>query len=191
MEQADVLVIGGGPAGFGAAVAAGHLGLDVLLIEATAKIGGVMAFCHGMPWGAAYPADVMIGGLMAELTDRLMAMQPPAAEKRPCTLENFGPEIQYDHDQATITMFEMLDEAGVRVRLNATALDPVMAGDHIVAVTCCDRHGVLDVRPTIVIDCSGDGDITAKSGMPFTLGDGKGNMMGVTLSFHMLNAPWA
>ena len=39
-EKTDVLVVGGGTAGFGAAVAAGRLGLDVILIEATSKIGG-------------------------------------------------------------------------------------------------------------------------------------------------------
>lgn len=186
-EHADVLVIGGGTAGFGAAVAAGRQGLDVMLLEATSKVGGVMAFCPGMPWGAAYPADVTIGGLMQELTDRLCAMDPPAAEKRPCTLENFGPEIQYDHDIATLTMFEMLEDAHVRVRLNATALAPEMDKTRIATVTCYDRNGPFTVTPKMVIDCSGDGDISAKAGVPCTIGDGHGNMMGVTISFHMLN----
>ena len=100
--QDDVLVIGGGTAGFGAAVAAGRLGLDVCLIEATGTVGGVMAFCPGMPWGAAFPDDRIIGGILEELAGRLFAMVPPAAEKRPCALENFGPEILYDHDLATL-----------------------------------------------------------------------------------------
>ena len=76
-EKTDVLVVGGGTAGFGAAVAAGRLGLDVILIEATSKIGGVMAFCPGMPWGAAYPNDKIIGGLLEELTNQLETMDPP------------------------------------------------------------------------------------------------------------------
>lgn len=191
MIETDVLVVGGGTAGFGAAVAAGRQGLRVLLIEASAKIGGVMAFCPGMPWGAAYPVGVMIGGIMEELTDRLAAMTPPAAERRPCTLENFGPEIQYDHDIATLTMFEMLEEAGVEVRLNAAAIAPVMDGQRIASVTCFDRRGPFDVSARVVLDCSGDGDISAKAGVPFALGDASGNMMGVTLSFHMLDADWS
>ena len=77
-EQTDVLVIGGG--------------LRVTLLEATTKIGGVMAYCPGMPWGGAYPMDAIVGGLIEELTNRLAAMDPPAAEKRPCTLQHFGPE---------------------------------------------------------------------------------------------------
>jgi hypothetical protein len=186
----DVLVVGGGTAGFGAAVAAGRQSLDVVLMEAGPKIGGVMASCPGMPWGGAYPCGRIIGGLIAELRDRLAGMKPPAAETRPCTLANFGPEIVYDPDLAQVVMFEMLEEAGVRVHLNATVTAPRMSGTRIAAVAFSDRHGGGDVRPRLVIDCSGDGDISAQAGVPFELGDAKGRMMGVTLSFLLVNAPW-
>ena len=182
-ESADVLVIGGGTAGFGAAVTAGRQGLNVILIETSTKVGGVMAFCPGMPWGAAYPSDKIVGGLMGELTERLENMDPPAAEKRPCTLENFGPEIIYDHDIATLTMFEMLDHAGVKVRLSSTAVTPKMSGSKITSVECFDRNGPFTVSSKIVVDCSGDGDISAKAGVPYTIGDKNGNTMGVTISF--------
>lgn len=188
--KANVVVVGGGTAGFGAAVAAGRAGLDVHLLEAGPKVGGVMAFCPGMPWGAAYPMGVIVGGLMEELSNRLFAMTPPAAEARPCTLANFGPEIQYDHDIATITMFEMLEEAGVHVHLGATALEPVMDGHRIRAIRFADRAGIHEMAASIVIDTSGDGDISAKAGVPYELGDGRGNMMAVTLSFHMIGADW-
>lgn len=191
IEQTDVLVIGGGTAGFGAAISASRQGLRVTLLEATSKIGGVMAFCPGMPWGGAYPQDQIVGGLIEELTDRLTTMHPPAAEKRPSTLENFGPEIIYDHDIATLTMFEMLEEAGVRVMLGAIALEPEMAGDTIASVACCDRNGQFQIRPKLVIDCSGDGDISAKAGVPFELGDASGNMMAVTISFFMIGVDWS
>lgn len=188
--RCDVLVVGGGTAGFGAAVAAGREGLDVVLMEAGPRVGGVMTFCPGMPWGGAYPCGEIIGGLIAELTERLAGLSPPAAEKRPCTLANFGPEIVYDPDAAQVVMFEMLEEAGVRVHLNTTVTAPLMAGARIDAVAFCDRHGVGMVRPGIVLDCSGDGDISAKAGVPFELGDAAGRMMGVTLSFLLVNAPW-
>lgn len=189
-DDTDVLVVGGGTAGFGAAIAAGRHGLHVTLLETTSKIGGVMAFCPGMPWGGAFPADRIIGGLIEELMERLVALDPPAAERRPCALENFGPEIVYDHDIATLTMFEMLEEAGVRVRLNAAAIHPRMDGERIAEVACYDRHGPFAIRAGIVIDCSGDADISAKAGVPFTLGDTNGNMMAVTISFHMIRVDW-
>lgn len=188
--ETDVLVIGGGTAGFGAAVAAGRHGLRVTLLESSAKIGGVMAFCPGMPWGGGYPDDRIIGGLLEELTDRLAGMDPPAAEKRSCTLENFGAEIVYDHDIATLTMIDMLEEARVTLRLGASALEPLMHENRIAHVTCYDRNGAFNVSPKLVVDCSGDGDISAKAGVPYSLGDASGNMMAVTISFHMIGADW-
>lgn len=190
-DSTDVLVIGGGTAGFGAAVAAGRQGLSVTLVEATTRIGGVMAFCPGMPWGGGYPVGQSIGGIFGDLTGRLAAMQPPAAETRPCALENFGPEVLYDPDVATLAMVEMLEEVGVRMRLGAFALEPECEGSRIARVFCCDRNGPFSVIPRIVIDCSGDGDISAKSGVPYSIGDASGNMMAVSVTFHMIGVDWA
>jgi NADPH-dependent 2,4-dienoyl-CoA reductase/sulfur reductase-like enzyme len=74
--ETDVLVVGGGTAGFAAALAAARSGLRVRLIEAGPKIGGVMASCPGMPWVGGYPLGHCIGGIFAELTGRLSAMRP-------------------------------------------------------------------------------------------------------------------
>ena len=188
--SADVLVIGGGTAGFGAAIGAARQGAKVRLIEGTSKIGGVMAFCPGMPWGGGYPTGRSIGGVFGTLTDQLCAMHPPMAEVRPSTLENFGHEVIYDHEAAVFAMFEMLEQAGVEVHLNSFAGTPLREGNRIRSVACTDRTGPMEITTGMVIDCSGDGDISAKAGVPFMVGDGRGNMMGVTLSFSMLNAPW-
>ncbi|MDU8926257.1 FAD-dependent oxidoreductase [Alisedimentitalea sp. MJ-SS2] len=186
----DVLVIGGGTAGFGAALAAARHGYSTCLIEAGQKVGGVMSACPGMPWGAAYPCGTSVGGLMKDLSERLFTMQPPAAEKRPCTLDNFGPEILYDPEIATLTMFDMLEVASIDLRLGTLALDPEMDGNRIKSVRVADRHGLQSIKPGIVIDCSGDGDISAKAGVPYRLGDASGAMMGVTLTFLIEGADW-
>jgi len=187
----DVLVVGGGVAGFGAPVAAARRGLRVRLVEATAKIGGVMAFCPGMPWGGGYPLGRNIGGVFEELTDRLTGMSPPAAQARACTLENFGAEVVYDHEAAVFTMFEMLEEAGVSPHLNTLVGAPAMRGRRIAQVAAFDRRGPLTFRPRFVIDASGDGELSARAGVPFTVGNGRGDTMGVTLSFTMIGADWA
>ena len=186
----DVLVIGGGTAGFGAAYAAASQGARVRLVEATSKIGGVMAFCPGMPWGGGLPIGRNVGGVFETLTEQLRSMRPPTALIRPSTLENFGAEVVYDHEAAVFAMFQMLEDASVEVHLNTFAGSPTLAGNRIGSVECFDRAGPLTIETGMVIDCSGDGDISAKAGVPFTVGDGRGNMMGVTLSFTMLNAPW-
>ena len=189
--QADVLVIGGGTAGFGAALGAARQGAKVRLIEGTSKIGGVMAFCPGMPWGGGYPTGRSIGGVFGELTDTLCTMTPPMAEVRPSTLENFGLEVIYDHEAAVFAMFQMLEDADVEVHLNTLAGAPVVEHGRIARVDCTDRTGPMVIEAGMVIDCSGDGDTSARAGVPFMVGDGRGNMMGVTLSFSMIGADWA
>ncbi|HEX4848482.1 MAG TPA: FAD-dependent oxidoreductase, partial [Novosphingobium sp.] len=186
----DVLVIGGGTAGFAAAHAAASSGARVRLLEGTSKIGGVMAFCPGMPWGGGFPVGRTIGGLFETLTEQLRQMQPPMAQIRPSTLENFGAEVIYDHEAAVFAMFQMLEDVGVDLHLGTYASAPVMDGNRLRAVECFDRTGPFTIETGMVIDCSGDGDISAKAGVPYTLGDGRGNMMGVTLSFTMLDALW-
>ena len=188
--SADVLVIGGGTAGFGAALGAARAGAKVRLIEGTSKIGGVMAFCPGMPWGGGYPTGRSIGGVFGELTDMLLAMDPPMAEVRPSTLENFGYEVIYDHEAAVFAMFQMLEDAGVEVHLNTFAGAPAVEGGRIARVECTDRTGPMVIEAGMVIDCSGDGDTSARAGVPYVVGDGRGNMMGVTLSFSMVGADW-
>lgn len=68
----DVLVVGGGTSGFAAALAAARAGRTVRLIEAGSKIGGVMAFCPGMPWGGGYPQGKSIGGIFGVIVTKLL-----------------------------------------------------------------------------------------------------------------------
>lgn len=186
----DVLVIGGGMAGIGAAITAGRKGLKVYLVEASRSIGGVMTSCLGMPWGAGYPLGKSIGGVFEELVERLYAIEPPAAEKRECSLHEFGPEVLYDYDTAIYTLYSMLDEAGVQVLLNTIAIEPNMHKETIESIKLCDKTGEFILYAKIFLDCSGDGDISVKAGVPYKIGDDKGRMMGATLTFQMENAKW-
>lgn len=186
--DSDLVVIGGGPAGFGAAVAASRKGLNVCLLESGGLIGGIMATCPGMPIGAAYPNGMSIGGILDEFLNRLFRMNPPAAEKRNCRLVEFGPEVFYDHEIAIYTLYEMLEEAGVNLLLNTPALDPVMDSHNVTGVTYYDKSGNHAISAKALIDCSGDGDIAAKAGVPFEKGDeAQGHMMAVSLTFFMVN----
>lgn len=186
----DILVIGGGMTGIGAAIAAGRKGLKVYLVEASRSIGGVMTSCLGMPWGAGYPIDKSVGGIFQELVERLCAMEPPAAEKRACSLHEFGAEVLYDYDTAIYTLYSMLDEAGVQVLLNTIAIEPNMNKETIESIKLCDKTGELILHAKVFLDCSGDGDISAKAGVQYKIGDDQDRMMGATLTFLMENAKW-
>jgi hypothetical protein len=188
--NAQVIVIGAGIAGLGAAIEAARNKLSVCLIESSSKIGGVMAQCPGMPLGAAFPCGKSVGGLVNEFADKLIYMSPSAAEIRPCSLHEFGPEIVYDHEVAMTVLYEMLDQANVKLLLNTIALEPVMDNNHIKQLICVNRNSRFAINGKVFIDCSGDGDIAALAGVPFQLGDDHGNMMGATMTFIMDNVNW-
>ena len=188
--EADVVVIGAGMAGIGAAVAAARENLRVYLVEARGKIGGVMAICPGMPIGAAYPGGQTVGGILEEFVQQLYAMKPPAAEKRACVLHEFGPEILYDYEIALATLNRIVKESGVNLLLNATAFEAVMEKNRVKSVFCCTKNGRQSLNGRIFIDCSGDGFLANKAGVPYQKGDDKSNMMGATLTFVMDNVDW-
>ena len=183
--EADVAVAGAGVAGIGAAIAAARSGLSTVLIESSLKIGGVMSICPGMPIGAAYPCGFSVGGILEEFAQRLYSMKPPAAEKRDCSLVEFGPEIVYDHEIAIATLYDLLEEAGVRLLLNTSVVDTVVENGRVEAITCWSKAEPLTVGAKFFIDCTGDGQLAKAAGVPFEVGDESGNTMGATLSFIM------
>lgn len=183
--NADVVVIGAGMAGIGASVTAARAKLSVCLVEATNKIGGVMAVCPGMPIGAAYPCNTSVGGILEEFVNTLYTMDPPAAEKRKCVLHEFGPEIFYDHETAISILYDLLTESGVHLFLNTIAVEPFLEKEKIKSIQCYNKNGKLEIQGKIFIDCSGDGDIAQRAGVPYQKGDDQGNMMGVSLTFIM------
>lgn len=78
----------------------------------------------------------------------------------------------------------------MKTRLNVAALTPTFYGARIESAECYDRNGAYTVNPKIVIDCSGDGDVSAKAGVPYALDDESDNMMAVAISFHMIGVDW-
>lgn len=185
--QADVVVIGAGTAGLCAAIQAAREGLKVCLVEMTDRLGGMMTICEGMPLGCGYVCMKSIGGLFQEYCDRLMAYNPAAAYLRKMPRKDFGWDVYYSQDLAMHTFFEMLEEEGVHLLLNAITGDVLMERDRIVGVEYHDMTGVNLLRAKMFIDCSGNGDVAWRAGVPFELGNEKGEFMTYTMTFILGN----
>lgn len=185
--MADIAVFGAGPAGIAAAWQAGMDGTKVCLIEVTDRIGGVMGSCPGMMLGAGYPTGNSIGGFFEAFVQRLYNMSPPVAQRRTCSLENFGDEVVYHHEYAVAILYEMLAEANVEILLNAIPAQVRMEGNKIeaVEVTMIDR--TLTVTADMYLDCTGNGEIAHRAGVKSQKGNEDGLMMGTTLTFFMEN----
>lgn len=190
--QYDVVVIGGGPAGFGAAVAAGRAGLKTCLLEKNNKIGGILAICPFMPIGGAYIGKQMkpIGGLVEELAQNLIQQDPPAGIVRENLLKVFGAEFQYDHEALMLELYRMLDEAGVDLYTETNVYDVQMQGNKVEKIFAMERTEFVAFEGKVFIDCSGDGIAAEKAGIPYEKGDNDGNMMGVSTTFMMYGLDW-
>jgi hypothetical protein len=189
-RETDVVVFGAGPAGIAAAVTAARDGRSVCLVELQNVVGGVMSSCPGMMLGSGYPCGTSIGGFFEELVACLCDQDPPAAERRPCSLDNFGDEVVYDREYALSALYDLLADSGVEVLLNHLPIRVDVADDQITGVDVATAQGVERFHARIYIDCTGDGDVATKAGVPSQLGDERGLTMGATLTFFMENVDW-
>lgn len=160
VDTVDVLVLGSGPAGMGAAVSAAREGVRTLLIEQTSDVGGVATSGLMSHWTGHTK-----GGFYEELLERTHHTYGPNPK-----LSDDEMKIFIDHELLKTELLDMLDESGAQVLLNTMSCAPIMDGDLVQGVIIENKSGRQAIFAKIVIDCTGDGDIAARAGAAFTLG---------------------
>lgn len=197
--SADVVVVGGGPAGMCAAIAAARLGVSVILAEQGGFCGGMATRGLVGPFMTCYDAkgeNMIIRGLFEEIVDRMVergyALHPSGIRAGTA----FTSWIVVGHDHVTpfeseglkIIIDEMLTEAGVKVLYHTNFLRPVLEGETITGVLVDSKRGMEIIKGTVVIDCTGDGDVAARSGVPYEMGNEElGLIQPATMFFHISN----
>ena len=148
--ETEVLVVGGGPAGFGAALHAARMGRKTMLIEQYGAVGGVATTGIMSHWTGRQD-----GGCFEELREKA----------RDCEAEQvINPE------KLRILMLDMLMEAGVNVQLYTGFSDVIMDGNRVAGVITESKSGREAILSKMVIDSTGDGDVAAWAGAPFAQG---------------------
>ena len=198
--ETDVLVVGGGPAGIGAALGAARAGARTVLVERYGFLGGnataalvmpLMSFHTQQPTFELHgvtnllphdhgPGHSVIAGALQELTQRLVAAGGALAP----TLET-GYVVPFDPEVFKLVAMELLDEAGVELLFHALAsgLAGANVRDGVVFET---KSGPVVVKARVVVDCSGDADVAAQAGARFEIGrDPDGLVQPMTLMFRM------
>ncbi len=177
----EVVVVGGGPAGIAAAIAAGRAGRSTICIERYGFCGGagtaagLSTFCglHAVVHGEH---QQIVHGLADDILARIERMD--GLNKPHLTIQNQILAQAYDISAFKIAADELLAEAGVHVLFHAFATGVVMdSSDRIAAVLVETKSGRCAVRGQLFIDGSGDGDLAAWAGVPYEVGDGAGNML--------------
>jgi hypothetical protein len=177
----EVVVVGGGPAGIAAALAAGRAGRSTILIERYGFMGGagtaagLSTFCglHAVVYGEHVQ---VVHGIADDILDRLKFMDGLNAPH--LTVRDQITAQAYDISALKIAADELAAEAGLEVLYHAFAVGAAMdSDDRIDAVLVETKSGRFAVRGQLFIDCSGDGDLAAWAGVPYEVGDGAGNML--------------
>ena len=197
--SADVIVVGGGPAGMCAAIAAAREGVSVLLVEQSGSCGGMATKGMVGPFMTCYDSkgeNMIIRGLFEEIVNRMVAkgfaIHP--AEVRQGT--GFTSWIKVGHDHVTpfepeglkLVIDEMLTEAGVKIMYHTNFLRCVMENNTITGILVSSKRGLERIDGKVIIDCTGDGDVAVTAGVPYEMGNEElGLIQPVTMFFHICN----
>jgi len=184
----DVAVLGGGPAGIAAAVAAARAGRRTLLIERYGFLGGmgtaagVTNFCglHANVHGEMHRVVQGIASDLLDRIDRLGGLNAPHL-----ILGKIFAQA-YDTAAYKIAADDLLAAHKVDILFHALGAGVVMHDDkRINALMVETKAGRQAVRAGIFIDCSGDGDLAAWAGAPFEVGDNDGHMLYPSMMFRL------
>jgi hypothetical protein len=180
LGEYDVVVLGGGPAGIAASVAAARAGRSTLLIERYGFLGGmgtaagVTNFC-GLHANVHGDIRQVVHGVADDLLSRIAHL---GGLNEPHAL--FGKTVAQAYDTAAykIAADDLMLSAGVHVLFHALAAGVVMESpQRVKALLIETKSGRRAVLARAFIDCSGDGDLAAWAGAPYEKGDGAGNML--------------
>ena len=176
LRQCDVLVVGSGPSGLAAALAAAREGVDTILVERYGCFGGniTQVPVESIAW-YRHEGTVESHGIGTEFESRASEMGGTRQEPQSCSQALDADMFKYVADT-------MVTEAGIMPILHCFAVDTVMEGNAIKGIITESKSGRQAIIAKCVIDATGDADIACRCGAPFRK-DPKENIQGLTTGF--------
>lgn len=179
--KTEVVVIGGGPSGACAAIAAARLGSDVVLIE---KAG----FCGGMATLASVPAfpqytdgsKNIAKGLALEIRDKMVETNKTLKVKD-------GAWQPIDPEVLKTVYDNLLKEAGVRVLYHTTLIGVTEENGSVQSIQIESLGGAHELFGEYFIDCTGNAELVAKTECKTYYGDQNNQVQAPTLCFRLGN----
>lgn len=193
----DVIVMGGGPSGSMAAIAAAREGAQVLLCEQYAFLGGSLTAMGVGPMMSFHNRanQQLVRGLPEELIERLIERNASPGH----ILDSTGycsTVTPFDSEALKIELETMAREAGVQILyhtlLAAVELNEAAEGQRIQSVIVCNKAGLTRYRAHTFVDATGDADLATRAGVPFQFGrEGDDATQPMTMNLKVANVDMA
>ena len=160
VHQTDVLVVGSGPGGLAAALAAARAGAEVTLLDRFGCFGGniTVVGVEGFAW-YRHEETVEAGGIGWEFEERAKAMGAAVPESQSLSYE-------LDSEGFKLVADRLVEEAGIHPMLHRQFVAPIMEGNAIRGVIVESKAGREAVLAKRVIDATGDADVAHRAGAP-------------------------
>ncbi|MEX0331017.1 MAG: FAD-dependent oxidoreductase [Puniceicoccaceae bacterium] len=164
IDEADVVVVGGGSSGFNAATAAGRMGARTILIERNGYLGGCTTAPYNTSVGIIYDSDgnKIIRGTCEEFVDRMIS---DGQARHESTHNQLWPPYTMK------VAIDMIEDSGVELYLYTLASDIVFKDGIVEGIIVESKQGRGVILCKTVADCSADADIAAWTGAPFRMED--------------------
>lgn len=183
--KCDVAVIGGGPGGLAAALAASRGGAKTIIVERSGYLGGNAA--TGLPFLGFLDKQgrTVVAGIAQEFIDRLQEMGGSYGHNR-CPLHNSVTIVQ--PDLFKVVAFEKSMEAGVGILLHSEVTGTNVDNKKIKQATVVSKGMSINIEADIFVDATGDGDVAFLSGAQYDKGQSDtGVMQPPTVMFSLAN----
>lgn len=178
IHRTDLLVVGSGPGGLAAALAAARAGVEVCLVERFGCFGGNITAVgvEGFAW-YRHEATIEAGGIGREFEERAKAMGAAVPESQSLSYE-------IDSEGFKLVADRLVEEAGIRPMLHRLFVAPVLEGDRIIGVVTESKAGREAILARVVVDATGDADVAFRAGAP-TFKTPVEQMQAASVMFHL------
>lgn len=188
MKEYDVIVVGGGPSGFIAAIAAARLGARTLLVERYGFLGGMpTSACIGPISPFHFGDEQVIAGIPQQFIDRMVDAGGSTGHAKATDPRGHGSYVCfYDRQIYKWVALQMVREAGAEILFHTFVTETIVEDGAVRGIVVINKSGREALRAKVVIDASGDGDVAALAGAQYVLGrKNDGVLQPVTLMFEM------